>query len=59
MKEHKIEIDLNKISNAQLDMIMDMTNDGEAIKYIMELKAWRNGWMSERREKQFGEKYIY
>lgn len=60
MKEYKVEVDLNQMTTPELNFMIDILygKDNEAVKYIMDLKAFRNGWMCEEKEKEFAEKYI-
>jgi len=61
MKEHMVQIDLNKLNNDELDMMIDYfyKRDMNIVGEIMDLKAWRNEFMNEKQSKAYAEKYIY
>ena len=53
MKEYKVEVDLNQMTTPELDFMIDILygKNNEAVKYIMDLKAFRK-WLDVWRKRK-------
>lgn len=59
MKAQNITVDINKLSIEQLEMLKQCISEPQIIKQINDREAFIKGWMSEKKEKEYAEKYCY
>ena len=60
MRAQNMTIDINKLNSGQLEQLRAMffdLNDADACKQINDRLAFIRGWMSEKKEKEYREKY--